>query len=351
MPEQSSSLPAHAVPEQIGSLSRTLNAGGGLLDTLEEVARAAAELTGSDHSDITLFDPLLRRIVPTRSNRVFMHQGDDDAAAWLRDNRSQLVVPDVNYAVAENDLTLYNRDIASYMGVPIMTGGMVDAALLVFSRLPRPFENGEPEVLALLANLAATAITKHRLQQDFEEASRILLRLSLTDPTTGVATRHQYEQLLAREWHRALSEGLPLAVMHVEVHVKADATSQQPAPRCSEGALARTARILQSALYRAGDVIARVAERRLALLLPETDETGAIAIARRLRRDVAQLLGESGNSADRVKLLIGVSTYDALHARRGPRFSPGDLDRQAAAALELAALKSHGDQLQTLSLA
>lgn len=350
MPEQSSKSPALGVPEQISRLSQTLNDGAGLLETLEEVARAAAELTGSDHSDITLFDPFLRRVVPARSNRVFMHQGDDDAAAWLRDNRSQLIVPDLNYAAAENDLTLYNRDIASYMGVPIASGGTVDGALLIFCRLPRSFENGEPELLNMLANLAGAAITKHRLQQDFEEASRILLRLSLTDPATGVATRHQYEQLLAREWHRAVAEGLPLAVMHVEVHVKAEPGSQKSALRCSEDALARTARILQSALYRAGDVIARVGERRLALLLPETDEAGALAIARRLRRDVAQLLGEAGNSADRVKLLIGVSSYDTLRLRRGPRFSPTDLDQQAAAALGLASAQGRGEALQALSL-
>ncbi len=350
MLQKSSSKVTWDVPEQISRLGRLLNGGTGLVEVLEEIAVAAAELAGGDHSDITLFDPMLRRVVPPRSRRVFMHQGDEDAADWVRENRTQLLVPDVTYVAAENDLTLYNRDIASYIGIPIFSGGHVEGALLVFCRMPRSFEDGEAEVLELLASMAGTAITRHRLQHDFEEASRILLRLSLTDPATGVATLHQYEQMLAREWHRALAEGLPLAVMQVEVHVKADPDNEQPFLRCSEAALARTARLLHSSLYRAGDVIARVGDRRLALLLPETDEAGAMAIARRLRRDVAQMLGESGEGNGRISLLIGVSSYDSLQLRRGPRFTPVDLDQQAAAALELASAQGEGDQLQALSL-
>ncbi len=330
-------------------LTAILNEPNALLTQLEHITQTAAELTGCDHADMTLFDPFLRRFVPPRSNRVFMHQGDDDAAAWIQANRSQLLVPDLNYAASDDNLTLYNRDIASYLGVPVVRGGVVEGALLIFSRLPRSFENGEVELLTMLANLASVAITQHRQQLDAHEASRILLRLSLTDPATGVATRHQFEQLLTREWHRATHEGLTIAVMQVQVQLRSpngDARDR----RAGELALARAARILHSSLYRAGDVIARLGELRLAVLLPETDETGALAIARRLRRDVNQLMGQSSISSDPVNLVIGISAYDALKMRQGPRFQPDDLAQQAEAALELASAQGEGDQLQALSL-
>lgn len=340
---------ALSIPEQFRRLIRSLSDGTGLLAILEQSAVAAAELTGADHADVTLFDPYLRRLVPPRSNRVFMHQGDDDAAGWVRENGTALIVPDVNYAASGDDLTLYNRDIASYVGVPISTGSQVDGALLVFCRLPRSFDSGEVELLESIAGLAASGIKQHRLQQDFGEASRILLRLSLTDPGTGVATRYQFEQLLAREWHRAVAEGLPLAAMHIAVEVTAGNGPGTADRRQTEQALARTARILQSSLYRAGDVIARIGEKRLALLLPETDEAGAVAIARRLRRDVAQLLNEDSDPS-RVRLVIGISSYDALLARRGSGFTPSDLDRLAAEALEQAAGQPEAEALRALSL-
>lgn len=340
--------PAAVVPAPLLALAATLNENPSLAVQLEQIAQAAAELTGSDHADITLFDPLLRRSIPTRSSRVFMHQGDDDAAAWIRSNRAHLVVPDLNYAAGENDLTLFNRDIASYLGVPVMKAGTVEAALLIFNRLPSSFDNGEVELLTALGHFAHLVIEHHRVKHDLEETSRILLRLSLTDPATGVATRHQLNQLLTREWERAENEGLNLALMHV--HVKSAKADQQTAAGAGELALAHTARVLQASLYRSRDVIARSSESQLTVLLPETDEGGALAIARRLRRDVQQLTGESGGNCPPTCLDIGISTYDALSLRRGVRFQPEDLLRQAGLALDMAAAQGTGDHLSVLQL-
>ena len=344
-------LNSHAavVPEPLLKLAATLNQNPSLAVQLEQIAQAAADLTGSDHADITVFDPFLRRSIPARSNRVFMHQGDDDAAAWIRANRTHLVVPDLNYAAGDNDLTLFNRDIASYLGVPVMKDGSVDAALLIFNRLPNSFENGEVELLTALSHFAGLAIEHHRVTHDLEETSRILLRLSLTDPATGVATRHQLDQHLSREWERAENEGLKLAMMHVQVKL---AQPDEPTGAASkdELALARTARILQSSLYRSRDVIARFSESLLSVLLPETDEGGAVAIARRLRRDVLQLTGESGGNCPQTSLQIGIATYDALSLRRGPRFRPEDLLKLADQALDIATAQGTGDHLSVLQL-
>src|SRR5690606_13994561 len=104
------------------------------------IARSASLFTNSDHADITLFDPLLRRFIPQRSTHVFLHHGEDDAAAWIRDAKRALVVPDLNYAASDSDLALYNRDIASYLGVPIMHGTTVEGALIVFNRNPRGYD-------------------------------------------------------------------------------------------------------------------------------------------------------------------------------------------------------------------
>ena len=337
------------VPEPLLTLAATLNQNPSLAVQLEQIAQTAAELTGSDHADIALFDPFLRRSIPARSSRVFMHQGDDDADAWIRSNRTHLVVPDLNYAAGENDLTMFNRDIASYLGVPVMKDGTVDAALLIFNRLPSSFENGEIELLTALGHFARLAIDHHRVTNDLAETSRILLRLSLTDPATGVATRNQLDQLLSREWQRAENEGLKLALMHVQVQ-QAGNLDQPDDAATDELALARTARILQASLYRSRDVIARSSASQLTVLLPETDEGGAVAIARRLRRDVQQLTAESGGDCAQTSLQIGISTYDALSMRRGPRFRPEDLMRQASLALDTAAARGTGDHVSVLHL-
>lgn len=316
-----------------------------LLEHMEQVAECALELTLSDHADITLFDPLLRRHIPPRSHRVFMHEGDDDAAAWIRDARAPLVVPDLNYSTGETDLTLYNRDIASYMGLPIFRNGRVEGAIMVFSRNPRGFDDGEVEILKALASFAGIALNQHWLRLESEEASRILLRLALTDPETGVATQQQFEQLLQREWRRAVNEGLPLAVLHVHV----DVDGEDATPQDTRIALAHTARLMHAALYRSNDMIARVGDNRLALLLPETDSTGGLAIARRLRREVRH--AQDCNTRPAVNLSIGIGSFESLRMRHGPQFSAHDLDRQAAAALELALSSDPDGRLQAMALA
>lgn len=339
---------ATALPEQLLSLIELLNGPEPLATQLEAVAACAAELTASDHADIALFDPLLRRVIPVRSNRVFIHQGDDDAASWIRSQRSPLLVPDLNYASGDDGLTLYNRDISSYAGVPVIIDSQVDAALLVFSRSPRTFEKGEPEVLGALAHLAALAIRRHRLQRDLDETSRTLLRLSLTDPATGLATRAQFDQLLNREWQRAVNEGLQLTVMVL----RAEPEDGFPgtAEQVGSGALLQVARIIQAALYRPGDAVARVSGCRLALLLPDTDTAGGRAIARRLRRDMNELFCPEDVSPVRLFMQTGIASINLLKLRGGAQHTPQTLYQQAAAALELAIAQGAGDQLFALDL-
>ncbi len=339
---------ATALPEQLLSLIELLNGPEPLATQLEAVAACAAELTASDHADIALFDPLLRRAIPIRSNRVFIHRGDDDAAAWIRSQRSALLVPDLNYASGDDGLTLYNRDISSYAGVPVCIDSQVEAALLVFSRSPRTFEKGEPEVLTALAHLAALAISRHRLQRDLDESSRTLLRLSLTDPATGLATRAQFDQLLDREWQRSVNEGLSLAVM--VLRVEPEAGFESGGEHVGAAALAQVARIIQAALYRPGDATARVSACRLAVLLPETDTQGGRAIARRLRRDMNELFSSGEDDGGRLALQIGIAGINLLKLRGGAQHSPDGLYAQAAAALELAISQGEGDQVFTLEL-
>lgn len=312
-----------------------------LSSQLEQVALAAVRLTGTDHADLTVFSPSLRRFIPARNPRVFMHQGDEDAAARIREERAPLLVARAADAVTETDLTLFNRDIASYLGVPVLIGGKAEAALLVFSREPRAFDGGEPERLGVLAGLAGLAIERHRLRLEASGTRRLLRRLGLVDPETGAAAASQYRLLLEREWHCATEAGLPLAVLLVDVQLR-DGT---PA---TGRAFAGVVEALRCALYRPGDILARLDGQRLALLLPETDTRGALAFARRLRRDLNSP-GPGGRQD--VSLHIGISAFDTLRLPHLPPLGPDDLHRRAEEALAEAALAGSGSRVHALELA
>jgi diguanylate cyclase (GGDEF)-like protein len=349
MAVNSKSVPS-AVPEVLWKLCSYLNERRRLLEQLELVARCAAELTGSDHADITLFDTALRRFIPLRSTQVFIHQGEPDAAARVREGKRAIVVPDLNFAASDEDLALFNRDIASYLAVPVMDGGRVDAALVVFNREARNYDEGEQQTLEGLAALAGVALKQKRLSLGLEDATRTLLKLSLTDPATGIATRQQFDQMLRHEWHKAMSEGLNISLLQIEIDGVDNVLSTDPTAEAGEAkaqVLTSAARTLRSALYRAGDMVALLGETRLAVLLPDTDHAGAGSIARRLQRDVAAAsLGEDGPP---MTLSIGISSFDTLQSQQGVVGSPEKLFRYSAAALERAK-KAGGNQAQLLEL-
>lgn len=407
MAANSTSVPS-AVPEVLWKLCRYLNERRRLLEQLEQVARCAAELTASDHADITLFDATLRRFIPLRSTLVFIHQGEPDAAARVRDGKRTVLVPDLNFAASDEDLALFNRDVASYLAVPVMNGARVDAALVVFNREARNYDQGEQQALEGLAALAAVALKQKRLTLGLEDATRTLLKLSLTDPHTGIATRQQFDHMLQHEWRKALAEGLSISLLQLEIDglaarannvsnngaaadsaagstagsnegsTEGDVAAGDPAndgPANGSGTeqssggeqnsrseqnsggevdggdvqqdLVRAARTLRAALYRAGDMIALLSENRLAIILPDTDAAGAGSIARRLQRDVAAAsLSEEGPP---MTLSIGISSFDSLQLQQGVAGTPEKLFRYSASALERAK-KAGGNQAQMLEL-
>jgi len=329
--------------DRLLELALALSAATPLLARLEQVTLAALELTGTDHADLTVFDPLLRRLLPRHSNRVFLHDGDDEAAAWIRQHRSRLLVERVADAVTDSDLMLLNRDISSYLGVPVLVDGNVEAALLVFSKEPRAFDAGEPARLDSLAALAGLVIDRHRLQLEVRKSRRLLRRLDLVDAATGFATGTQYRQLLGREWDRSVQDGHPLALLLVDIQPGNSGTGTVQLS-------AHAVRLLRAALYRPDDVVAQLDPFRLALLLPETDERGALALARRLRRSLHGLPALDGEDAP-VSLRIGIAAFASLHLPRAQQLRPEDLHRRAEEALGRAAALDSGEQLFSLSLA
>ncbi|MEX2535972.1 MAG: diguanylate cyclase [Trueperaceae bacterium] len=334
------------VPESLWKLCLYLNERRRLLEQLEQVARCAVELTGGDHADITLFDATLRRFIPLRSTQVFIHQGEPDAASRVRETKRPVVIPDLNFSANDEDLALFNRDIASYLAVPVMDGARVDAALVVFSREARNYDAGEQQALEGLAALTGVALKQKRLSVGLEDASRTLLKLSLTDPHTGIATRRQFDQMLQHEWVRALSEGLSISLIQLEIDGLDSSDGVREAD--VQEALARASRTIRAALYRAGDSIALLGSGGLAVIMPDTDQAGAISIARRLQRDLAGAsLDQEGEP---ITLSIGISSFDTLQVQLGVFGTPDKLFRQSAAALERAR-RAGGNQLQTLEIA
>lgn len=145
-------------------------------------------------------------------------------------------------------------------------------------------------------------------RQEVQRLNQELGDLARRDGLTGLANRRAFDEALALEWDRARRTGRPLALLMVDVdHFKAynDHFGHPAGDTC----LTRLATALSAVVRRPGDQAARYGGEEFTVLLPDTDETGAEATARRLMAEVDALaLPHPRSSAGRtVTVSVGVA--------------------------------------------
>ncbi len=142
-----------------------------------------------------------------------------------------------------------------------------------------------------------------------EEANRTLSMLSMIDGLTGIANRRQLDQALDREIRRCARERLMLSLIMMDIdHFKLynDHYGHLAGDEC----LRRVAEVLSGHTRRPADLAARYGGEEFALILPETDRSGALAVAETIRRSVSALTipHAAHPGSDRVTLSAGVVT-------------------------------------------
>ncbi|MDZ4165141.1 MAG: diguanylate cyclase [Smithellaceae bacterium] len=113
-------------------------------------------------------------------------------------------------------------------------------------------------------------------QQKKNEA--ILTRLSLSDGLTGVANRRSLDDFLDRQWKRAAREGTSVSLIMGDIDFFKrynDTLGHQAGDAC----LIRVAAVMQSALKRPLDLLARFGGEEFAVVLPDTEKEGALKVA------------------------------------------------------------------------
>lgn len=119
-------------------------------------------------------------------------------------------------------------------------------------------------------------------------AERSLLQLDITDSLTGLRNRRYLDSMLEEEWRRGMREALPVALICIDID---DFKGYNLAKGYPEGdrCLRRLAKTFAASLRRGGDVVVRYSGEEFAVLLPNTDLDGAMAIAEELQGQVAGL--------------------------------------------------------------
>ena len=105
-----------------------------------------------------------------------------------------------------------------------------------------------------------------------------MLRMVMSDALTGVGNRRAFDQALRGEWRRCVRGLLPISVVMIDLD-NFKQFNDTYGHLVGDAALCAVARALSAALHRPGDVLARFGGEEFAVVLPEVDEAGALAVA------------------------------------------------------------------------
>lgn len=154
-------------------------------------------------------------------------------------------------------------------------------------------------------------------QGELLQANRQLEVLAIQDPLTGLANRRCFDQRLSQECRRAARDGAPLSLLLADLdHFKAfnDRYGHVAGDQC----LQAVAEVFRQCAKRPGDLAARYGGEELALVLPNTDLEGALAIAAQLLAGLRALgLPHAASPLGQVSASIGVASVQGQPAEDG----------------------------------
>ena len=154
-----------------------------------------------------------------------------------------------------------------------------------------------------------------------EHAAHMADRLSLAsalDGLTGLARSRHFEDVLKREWSRAIRGGTPLAIILCDIDAFAGYCEKNGHGRGDE-LLRLVAHVLLLHARRANDLVARTGEQRFALLMPLAETAQATRVAEQIRESVQALDIEHGGSPFDTKVTVSLGVA-SLIPQKGMRF-------------------------------
>jgi diguanylate cyclase (GGDEF)-like protein len=169
---------------------------------------------------------------------------------------------------------------------------------------------------AVLRQRMRRLIQQFRLQQQqtllcqhLAEANEVLKHLAWVDDLTQVANRRWFDNHLNEEWQRMRRERQPLSLILCDIDYFKNYNDTYGHPQ-GDRCLHQVAQAIGSTVRRSGDLVARYGGEEFAVILPNTNATGAARVAAKIRDRVKELgltHTHSSVSPD-VTVSVGVAT-------------------------------------------
>ena len=277
-------------------LAHAANAGVGLHSLASMLLDQAMRATGADAGSVSLLSPDGDlQIASTAGLEIDAEQ--QFAAAVAPSARRAL---DEGRALLE-DLPALVCGLSKALSVALVGPGGPVGALTIASRSSRKLRGTQMESVQVLCSEAAMAIENVQLHAQ-------LNRLASTDHLTGLSNRREMERVLAVEADRAKRYQRPLTLLTLDMD-NLKAVNDCYGHAVGDRVLCALGRVLKDSL-RTSDATGRMGGDEFLVVLPETGQRGAEAIAARISTKFAaemQLMQSWREMTAALGLSIGIA--------------------------------------------
>jgi diguanylate cyclase (GGDEF)-like protein len=235
--------------------------------------------------------------------------------------------PDDEFPAADvplRKITLWFLRLGLWPGVAVITASTIAFSLLItalfmrIAELPLATQRVGFMVAFIVPAIVATVYgyLLLRMVSELEQARSLARQLTITDELTGTASRRYFLSVAAAEIDRAARHHTPLTLLLFDVD-QFKTVNDEHGHAAGDEALRQVVAVCRPQL-RASDLLARVGGDEFAVLLPQTDLAGGVALAERLRLNVESAPRPADGIPSSLTISIGVAAWQSQDATLDP---------------------------------